>query len=521
MLRFVKRLNPTKKYDLFLETEGLDIPNEDQIEELKIFSIKTYNKLYSRKHRDGWQVNFNVVNSFLESISKEDQAKIVMVFVTIHHNLITYMKKDDISDIDKILNESSIMLAELDKELNLLNRIEEWCVGNLPIGLMKNAGKRAQDIEALTWQKPHVTRLTAIVVLSKLFAPLYGTFMFYIKDQKGVDNRLKQLHASVLINKILDNRCCDLIAKLRYMISHFMKREFDETMASICTGLTSNTMLDMVLACLLVRYFVNVDLYYPNGNLMVYVRVNIRNAIYGQQNPNNKIMVMERKEISFSANDESRKSQLEWDSVSSSTTSDVPVLISCSIDGIISRIIIEMELDEDLYEKSLEYYKRNPIELHTINKFLLSMYFGPHLGGAKSIKTLRASDVIALIVLLQIVLIELHFNELAYVITSGVGIVSKATQDSSDIRLRSAYRGSSAYKNYKSELENEWYPSSAVKVFEQMMSDIASTITRNVFIYNLSPPIIKKLEIEEGVNGKGVVFSDDFIPDICHFIDMQ
>lgn len=520
MLRFVKRSNKTGKYDLYLETKDLNIVNEEEIEPLKIFCIKTYSKLYSKKHRDGWEVNFSVVNSFLESLTNNEQAKIVMVFVSIHHKLITYMKHENISDIDKILNEASELLTDLDAELDLLERIEKWCVQNLPIGTMRNAGNRAQDTKPLTWLKDDVIKLTAIVVLSKIFAPLYGTFMFFIKDQKGVDNKLKQLHAAVLINRILDKRCPAHIEKLRFMISHYMKREFDESMSAICTGLTSNTMLDMVQSCLFVRYFVNVDLYYPNGNLITYVRVNIRNAIYGQQNPNNKHMVMLRKEISYSGSEESRKSQLEWDSVSSSSTADAPVLIGCSVDKIISRILIEMELDESSYEKNLAYYKKHPIELHTLNKFILNMYFGDHIGGAKSIYTLKANNVIKLITLLQLVLIELQFHEIAYAMTANVGSLAKASQDSHDIRLKNSYRGSTSYKNYRSRLDSELYPSSAPKVFDQIIADIASAITRNVFVYNLAPSIVKTIETEEKVNGKGIVFTQELIPNICHFIDL-
>lgn len=520
MLKFVKKLNPTGKHDLYLETSGLDIPNEKEIEPLKLFCIKTYSKLYSRKHRDGWVVNFAVVNSFLESLTCDEQSKIVMAFVAIHHKLITYMRRDDISDIQLILNESADILFGLDKELDLLNRIEKWCVNNLPIGTMKNAGNRAQDTDIMTWFKPDVIKLTAIVVLSKIFAPLYGTFMFYIKDQKGVDNKLKQLHASVLINKILVARCPSHLHKLRHMISHYMKREFDENMSAICTGLTSNTMLDMVQACLFVRYFVNVDLYYPNGNLITYVRVNIRNAIYGQQNPNNKNMVMLRQEIGYSGSEESRKSQLEWDSLSSSTTADVPVLISSSVDNVVGRIMHEMELDEKQYESNLTYYIKHPIELHIVNKFLLNMYFGQHVGGAKSISALRANDVIRLMSLLQLILLSIGFKELAYILTANIGSLAKASHDSHDIRLKNAYRGSTSFKNYRSKLEGETYPISAPKVFEQVMSDIATAITRNMFIYNLAPTILETIETEEAVNGKGVVFTNEFIPDICHFIDL-
>lgn len=523
MLRFQKKVNNTGKHDLYLETKGLDIPDEESVETYKLFCVKTYNKLYSKKRVDGWEVNFNVVNSFFETLSNSDQSKIVMAFLTIHHELVTYMKaRQDISDIDIILNKAADIIFLLEQELSLFDRIENFCEHELPINTKKNAGNRAQDTPVLTWLRPDVVKLTAVVVLSKMLAPLYGTFMFYIKDQKGVDNKLKQLHASVLINKVLTHRCGPLMEKLKFTIKHYMKREFKEDMSAICTGLTTNTLLDIVQAFLLVRYFVNVDLYYPNGNLITYVRVSIRNAVYGQQNPNNRNMVMLREDINFSGSEESRKSQLEWDSVSSSTTADAPILITAAVSRLVTRLLMENDIGVTVFKRNLAFYKRHPIELHIVNKFLLYMYMGHHLGGAKSLSSLRANEMIQLITVLQLILLKLGFDELAYVVTANVGTLAKPSQDSHDIMLKNAYKGSAAYRNYRSELENaDLYPSAAPKVFDQMLSDLANAITTNVFVYNLATSIINQIDTEESVNGKGIKFSNECIPKMCQFIELN
>lgn len=516
-MQYVKESNATGHFDLVLDTSGMVLPHEEKLSDYKTFPIKSYMKV-SAKNSTGWKINYGVVNAFFDTCTKDTQEQIAMGLITMHFEIIKFMKSEELENLPELLTRLAGILTELDKSVSLYPSLVEYCRNYLPFGDLSRAGERAQDRPELTFHSEDVIRLTGVVVLSKLMSPIFGSLMYYLKEQRNVESKMKELHCVTILKGVLDLRCRELIDKLKYYIKHSIDKEFSESLTSIHQGLTRNFTYNHLFAMLLIRHFVNVDLYRKNGNLMTYVKVSLRITTQNSTQSNNVVMI--RGDSSKINDDDSKKSKLEFDSVISSKTADVPILIISGLDRVIQSLLLEYSIDEGEFETCVNYYRSNPVQVHDLNRLTLHMFMGPYLGGAKSLGCLHAEHMARVVAITQMVCFTLGYRELGHTMSAAIGLTVKPTQSEKDTFLKLNYKGSPDYRNYRGILERSSVCArQAVKRFDTLMSDMVEQMTTVNYIYNTATYLWEILGSED-MNGRTIQFTPNLIQSCCAFIDL-
>lgn len=516
-MQYVRKQNPSGRYDLYLDLGEIKLPNAENIEDWKVFPIKTYTKVSNNNHDHLWNINFQVVNDFFEHIDDSDAADIAMLLITMNYEIAEFMRDEELDKLTELLNKLAFLLHDLDSHIHLYKKIVDYCRDHVPMSDLSNAGKRAQDTEELTFYEDDVLRLLGVVVLSKLMAPIFGTLMTYLVD-KQVESKLKEPHCVSIMRKLFDRCCPDLIRKLQFYIRHGIKNEFDEDMTAIHHGLTSNSLQNQIFSTLLTRNFVNVDLFRKNGKLMVFVNVSIKKTISTQKHNMNNNRVMVRCDMSSAGDEENRRSHLEIDSVTSSKTADVALIISNGLDRSIFSFLAEYDIEIDEYERCLRWYQKHPVYVNEMNKFVLQSFIGPYIGGAKSLLMLGASDIAKISTILQMMCVSLGYRELGHMITCHVGDTIKTEATKNDQLMRINYKNSKHYRNFRAKLEYNIIPKQATKHFDNVMSEIIEAATTQVYIYNTAPYIWDLIEESSEHNGRRIDFTPNLIPAICDVI---
>lgn len=520
-MQYIRRKNLMGRYDLYLDMGDVSLPHAEKLDDWQIFPIRTYTKVSNNDHGDLWDINFRVVNSFFEHISNADAAEIGMMLIEMNYTIAQFMQSEDLkTDLPKLLNTLATMLYELDVQIDLYNKLVTYCKFEIPLGDLSGAGKRAQDTEELTFYAQDVVQLLGVVVLSKLMAPIFGTLMYYLVD-RNVESKLKEPHCVSILRKLFDRCCPTLITKLQFYIRHGIKNEFEEDMTAIYHGLTSNSLHNQIFSTLLTRNFVNVDLYRKNGKLMVFVNVSIKKTISTQKHNMNQNMVRVRCDMSGEMGDENKKSHLEIDSVVSTKTADIPILISAGLDRTIHSFLAEHDIPMQEFNNCLGYYRKHPVLVHGLNKFFLQTFIGTYIGGAKSLALLGSADVAKIITLLQMICISLGYRELGHMLSCHQGNLVKSDSSDQDQMMRVTYKNSVQYRNYRAKLETSPINAKqATKRFDSIMLEIVEAASQQVFIYNTAPFIWESIEESPAYNGKAIQFSDNLVPSICAVISL-
>jgi hypothetical protein len=219
------------------------------------------------------------------------------------------------------------------------------------------------------------------------------------------------------------------------------------------------------------------------------------------------------------ADEENKKSQLEIDSVVSNKTADTPMIISAGLDRTIHSFLAEYDIDLKEFKSCLKYYHKNHVQVHELNKFILQSFIGMHIGGAKSLALLGASDVAKIITLLQMICISLGYRELGHMVSCNLGSTVKTDGSDKDQMLRVNYKNSQQYRNYRAKLEKSPINAKqATKRFDSVMGDMIEHATQHVFIFNTAPYIWERLNESPEFNGKSIQFSESLVPSMCAII---
>ncbi len=519
-MQYIKQVNSTGCFDLRLDLGDVDLPHMDQVSKYLVFPIKTYMKVSSRGSKEAnWGINFGVVNQFFDQCPMSIRKPLAQTLVTLHHKIVQFMQTRSIDELDDLRTDLSKLLMELDQSVSLYPEIIRFCENNLTFGNTKDAGKKAEHSASLTFGLMEIKHLTGIVVLSKLLSPIFGTLMYYLKDQAGVDGKVKELHSVALVKELLDFRDGPLVAKLLNYIKHFISKDYTEDMTNISHGITLNSLVSKIFATIVVRNFANVDLHLPDGNLMTYIKVIIK--ITTRNNTHHTARVMLRGD-NRRAEDESNRAQLESDSVISSKTADTPLIISSVIDRIVSSRLVEFDLCPELYTHSVQWFVSHPVTIHALNRLAIQVYFAKDLEGAKSLEYLNAGDVACLIALMQqLCVTTLGYAELGHLLSTSVGTLARSTQTNDDAMLRVNYKTSTEYRQCKALFTEGAIVNNkhVARQFDKTMAAMVEKMTTMSFLFNAAPEMWEAQD-HDPLNGQSMRFSADIIKQYCAFVEI-
>ena len=530
-MQYVPFINARGNRDIQLDISNLDIPDKDTYTPMLLFGSTAYtihrnkdkvtttlNAVQRVTPEQLWDTVFYSVNQFFNAISEDDQIKIAMILMIMHREIDKFILEDNPERISWFMQELGGYLEQLDKEIDLCPKLEHFADTSIPIGDFSEAGTRAQDSEALTFYRPEVIKLTAIVLLCKMLTPIFGLIMDYLK--RVVDTGVKSQHCSHILSKIFFNRYGVLIDKLNNYIVHATETKVQESATMVYNGNTINSLCDKIRAGLFIRNFVNVNLFQPNGNLMKFIIVSIKKSADTQLNNAKKTPVLQRIPIDSGSGDDGNTAQSEIDSITSKKTADVTGIVEIITQDILRKHLMDPNYDIalDEFEACRNFYERNPLRPHAFNKFLNCIFYARDMDGGRGVQLLHASQYTDITTMLQMILFSQGKDEIGHLLTARPGIDVKTMHSAQEDFIRINYRNSYPYKNCKALYEQgplgvggkDWD-----KQFQLLVEDLLKTN----YYYNTAPFLWDARGVDN-LNGQLFVPSTDIIKKICSFIEL-
>jgi hypothetical protein len=517
-MQYIHKIRPDEKVEMVLDLGNLKIPELKDKEFLLKFVIKTYKKVCKNAFIDEEASSFNAINNFFDWINNDDKKIIAIYMASMNYTIQESMKNDDINNIIKLAKELGDMVLSLNNIISLFDKLVEFSDKQVPINLFKGAGTRPQDSPLTTYYREDIVKLMACVFVSKLLAPIFGTLMNY-STKFGVESRIKELHCLPVVNSLYQNVCPDVIHKFKMYIKATLKKEFKEDMDSISIGFTKNSIENHVFVNLIVRNFINLDIYREDSNHITAIRVGIKKIIETQHSNMKSNKIMFRLDMR-AVPDDQKKSQLDIDSVVSKNTSDLPIISAVFIDKIVNRVLKENDIRISLYSSCLQHNYNTNVTYNILNSLPIEMIFSSKLSGSKSFKYLTISDMTKLITATQLIISSLGYSELAHSISALSSSVIKENLSDMDQHILVGYQTKSNYRTYLTKLLDSSLGSDILSTyFTNRIRSVVTSITSDTYVFN-TPEEIWNMQNNENMNKAIFQFTDNYVQELCGFLNL-
>lgn len=429
------------------------------------FQIATYIKLSGKNVKEeAWDINFHPINN----LDLGDKEHIVVGSLALINKKIEEQAASN-QLVTDIIPEIGRIIVEMDLASDLHSKIKT-VADQLPLGNFDGIGSRAQDKKELTFKREDVVELMTLVLFCKLLSPVFGSIMFHMINQ-GTETKTKESKVIDIVKPILSTRFNYIYHRLQTYIKHTAKN-FKEDMTSIYHGVTNITIRDTILANLLIRNFINIDVYKEDGNLMTFVSVIIKKTIDAQQNVMGNDKFMTRKDMSGDLEDANR-AQIEVDSISSKRTADDRIIVEGYSQNLCESLIGHFGLSRTEYNRMLKLSAKRPIPVHKANFFITSNIFSKYLGGGRSPKLLGSKYMSSLLIFTRMLAESLGLNEVARLMTATPtdNVISEQS------RITLAWKSSPNYKQLRNNL-----PKNVVKMLDDEITEIVNSLSTYVFV---------------------------------------
>jgi len=498
-----------------MNIKDLPIEHKENFAPLLEFPISSYTKLFrGREIPSSWVKTFELVNVFLSETDIVDQIKIAQFLIIAHDSVIKFFSEEGLVGISKLTQDLGDKLNELDLSINLCDRLKAFIVANVPIGDFSKAGTRDQDTASLTFREHEAKELLSIVLLNKLLTPLFGVFIEYSK--KKLDTQLKEVHCVTILTPLIRRKFFGLMTKLQNYIKHTINSKWSESPTSVFHSHTLDSMSEIITATIIVKDFVNVDLFYKDGNLMKYINAAAKHSIMTNRT-SEKNPIYPRLPMSATDGDDGNIAQLEIDSATSIKMFDTTTIVKSAIQNAVYKLIDTHEIENNLYTQCVQYYKNNLITPSTINQIVTISYFSNSIGGGKGISFLSASEYAQLIAITQIVMFKLGYHELAHMLTVKHGSVKMIPTDL-DNRIKVTCTTSDEFRNCKTKYDKSPIGADGT-AWTNKINKVVQDITSTNYIYNTADQLWDIWD-NTNLNDKIVVCSENIIPALCSFVEL-
>lgn len=518
-MKFKKVINDFGKACVVLDLEGLKLPTDVDVEPLLTFHIDTYQVLKAKASDFSWNAVFGPVHSFLATLPDESKVAFATMIIAMHYRIITTLgDKQQIvgNTLTDLETELSKMLADLDRQTHLFEKLLDFTETNIPIHSFAGVGERAQDSVEMTFYRDDVIKLTAVVILCKMMTVIFGVFIESCK--KRMDNLYKEIHCASIMKDILENNCRALVEKLLYYISRISKPMLTKVnLTHLYNGFTFNMIVQHIYAFVLTRRAVAVDLFKEEGNLMTYCTSCIRASATTQFASNSFKMAVSEIESpgkDTMSEEDGNVSTLETESRSSAKTADYQILIKAAVIQLLTRFPEEYDLDQELIQKLQDYYEFNHVSLTSANTYIMSILFGRYLGGARSIEMMDAISINKIVPVLQVYLLQHGYGDLIHLVSAVPTDQIKPFLTGSDTQLKATWNGSYEYKNC-----DQLFPFFVNDIkWDTGLKMIMEDFTTKVYAYNTGPAMWDKMQ-ETVHNNETFQTPESICRSICSMIN--
>lgn len=465
-----------------LQISGFEIPLLNEHPELGIFNVKAYFVFTKLRTTE---MAYKHVNNLLSHLSIDKQTQIASALIMM--NGLLREEAFDTDDLSETLDACGTILDDLDQEINLCTDIENYVkTGIIKISDMSTAGSGPHHRVDMTFIQSEAETITALTILSKLMSLIVGEFIY---RHSGIVNiQYKESWAASIYTKLYTRRYQAVIQKISHYVRNLVGNNKSRADADVhYRGLTPERTASLIEAGLSTKKYVSIDLDKNDGNVIKYIASCIKSTIENQQKSggnqaNVKLFNDPIDGDVISGNEETNSSRIEIESTASYKPVVAPPVANFAVKWVIKKMLNDENIDVALYEESCEFYKNNPMLINPITIFILATYFGPDIGGGKSIYLLEAPLTIRLAALLQLIAARQGAINCAHMVTMKISADDRLGQPT-DFTFSNAWRSSPEYIECRKKISSGFGEIN----WDTRLRDIATTLTSKTFSYHTAP----------------------------------
>lgn len=368
-------------YDCTYDTRGTDV----DLRGVR-FNIKTYGNYVnggSNKGYDTWYHN-DIVKDFTDTLSKEDKEVILMMVLACHTDMLN-VRTNQIT-ITKCVNNMAVIVDEAFSQVGIAKRVIDFVLSSDKVNKKYDPsfGNREQDSKATTITVDEIMELNAIAILAKLLLPIFGEIIHLVQTKTNRANSSQEYFPYGIINKYIEREFESTMAKLtNYIHSTVSKRcKIDDWSAfkgnSVFVDATRK------LAGSVIKNFVNIDTYNPNGNIVTNIYSTIRKVPGNRSDSLDKRNVNKRRDPDETSEEGSNKSELETALAVSNEPIFLKPFVRNGIDAFINNWLKSNNIDRAVLDDMTFFYKRNRIIPNSFIMTFVGLFIEAELGCAYS-----------------------------------------------------------------------------------------------------------------------------------------
>ena len=243
-----------------------------------------------------------------------------------------------------------------------------------------------------------------------------------------LDKEKKEIYCLGILKRLFSYYYLEIIDKLTNYIDVSTNKRTNNTLSNLFRGFTSNSLATYMLAIIVIKKFVNVDLYDKRKNLMSFVSKCVTETVRSKTQHNyssgKSIKTLERfisPVVYDSGSSDDKVSIVELETNPLKINEEHVVMLDVSVKYFLDKNINKYNLNINVFNDAVNFYLKNNIKANIINEFLLTILTSEELGGSKGLKLINRINFTKLIVFTQMMLIDKGYIDIAHLVTAVKG----------------------------------------------------------------------------------------------------
>jgi len=489
-------------------------PNEEVHVERRSFDINTY--FYLRNNLDYWQ-RIQPANDFIATLDQDEYSYLVKLFIRAKRDLNQITDRESAMQAIAAIDEK---VAKTFSKLNLSERLFSYVCQDKRITMpdLSEVGKRAQDTEEKTFREDEYYLINTIIVISKILFPIFGEIINRIQHVEDAYNGFKEIMAFGIINTLLSRDFDIIIKKLLNYIDIIVGDNLPSDPMLVFHGMTKTTLTYDKLAKMVVKNFVNHDLYKPGGNVMTYLIVTIKRAIDMDTTGKNTYQMRHDPET---GEDGSNISYLENSVNVIGEPIETSIIVKIAVDKFTKDYVKQNGIRMRVFEAAESFYKVTSLPPTVLNEQLVAMFVADPIGSAYCVKYMNMDMMVRLIIILQIYAIRMGFREVVPLLSMiPTGVIKTHTDEIDNHLIISDGRGDGPINYYLNLREATVHLDDFSNFnFAELMKGLIMFVVGGSHTFNVAPSILELGDTGNTKNVNGIVkYDKNIISELYRFM---
>lgn len=497
-------------------------PNEDVRLERRLFNIQTYSLMKNPDKISNWD-KIQQANRFInDMLDKDEYDYLVRLFIRSKRDLMQIHDRQSTTNAIHAIDEK---ILKTFTKLALPERLFDYVVRDKNISLpdFTNIGKRPQDSEEKTFHEDEYHIINTIIVISKIIFPIFGEVISKVRSIPEIHSGTKEIVAFGIVNSLLSTFFDNIIKKLHHYFVVIIDQKLSTDPMLAFHGITETGLTYDKLAKLVVKDFVNIDLYRKDGNVMRNLAVTLKREIGNKMSESNKNikyqpMLMQQE----NGEDGGNISFIENSVNVVSEPIEVPIMVRIAINSFVENYIEHNGINRSMFDQAVKYYQITTLPPTSVNELLVAMFIADPVGSAYCVKYLDMEMMIRIIVLIQIYAMHHDFKTIVPLLSMiPTGIIKTESDDVDNRIIIDEGRGVAGTVNYSLHLyeATSHLRDFAQFDFNELLKTLITVVTSNVHSYNVAPMILEMGSTAPTYSDNGIMkYDENIIADIHRFM---